>query len=204
MPGPADEIKARINAVELIGETVKLRRSGRTYTGLCPFHVHVKNTPSFVVWPDTGTWRCFGQCNEGGDIFKFVMKKEGWDFPEALRRLAERAGVQLHAPSPIEQAAKEQYGKLRDLLEEAVTYFQDRLQNTEPGRTVLDYLHKRGISDASIASFGIGYAPDSYEALSAHLQSHNYTFDEMLDAGLLSERDDGRRYDRFRHQIGRA
>ena len=78
MSGVADEIKARINAVELIGETVKLRRSGRIFSGLCPFHVHTKNTPSFVVWPETGTWKCFGQCNDGGDLFKFVMKKEGW------------------------------------------------------------------------------------------------------------------------------
>jgi DNA primase len=195
-----EEIKARLDIVDLVSETVQLRKSGKSYSGFCPFHSNTR-TPAFVVFPDTGTWRCFGQCNEGGDIFKFVMKKEGWDFPEALRRLAERAGVQLHAPSPIEQAAKEQHGRFRDLLEEAVTYFQHQLQNTEPGKSVLEYLHKRGITDASIQSFGIGYAPDSYDALSAHLQSHNYTFEEMHEAGLLSERDDGRRYDRFRHRL---
>jgi DNA primase len=80
-----DDIKSRIDIVELVSETVKLRRSGRTYTGLCPFHAHKANTPSFAVWPDSGTWRCFGQCNEGGDIFKFVMKRDGVDFAEALR-----------------------------------------------------------------------------------------------------------------------
>lgn len=195
-----EEIKSRLDIVDLVSETVQLRRSGKNYTGFCPFHSNTR-TPSFVVFPDTGTWRCFGQCSEGGDIFKFVMKKEGWDFPEALRRLAEKAGVQLRAPSLMEQAAKEQHSRLRELLEESVTYFHHQLVNSEASNPVLEYLHDRGISDASIQSFGLGYAPDSYEALTAHLQSHNYTVEEMHDAGLLSERDDGRRYDRFRHRL---
>ncbi len=84
-----DEIKARIDIVDLVSETVKLRRTGKNYTGFCPFHPNSR-TPAFVVFPDSGTWRCFGQCNEGGDIFRFVMKKEGWDFPEALQYLAEQ------------------------------------------------------------------------------------------------------------------
>ncbi len=79
-----DEIKARIDIVDLVSETVQLRRTGKNYTGFCPFHPNSR-TPAFVVFPETGTWRCFGQCNEGGDIFRFVMKKEGWDFTEALR-----------------------------------------------------------------------------------------------------------------------
>ncbi len=94
-----DEIKARLDIVDLVSETVQLRRSGKNYTGFCPFHSNTR-TPAFVVFPETGTWRCFGQCNEGGDIFGFVMKKEGWDFTEALRFLAEKAGVQLKPPTP--------------------------------------------------------------------------------------------------------
>jgi len=195
-----EEIKARLDIVDLVSETVQLRRAGKNFTGFCPFHSNTR-TPSFVVFPDTGSWRCFGQCSEGGDIFKFVMKKEGWDFPEALRRLAEKAGVQLSSPSPMEQAAKEQHGRLRDLLEEAVTFFNHQLKGTDSGKPILKYLHDRGILDAGIQVFGLGYAPDSYEALSAHLQTYNYTFDEMLEAGLLSERDDGRRFDRFRHRL---
>ena len=74
-----DEIKSRIDIVELVSETVKLRRAGKSYTGFCPFHPNSR-TPAFVVFPDSGTWRCFGQCNEGGDVFRFVMKKEGWDY----------------------------------------------------------------------------------------------------------------------------
>ncbi|MEX1247500.1 MAG: DNA primase [Anaerolineales bacterium] len=195
-----EEIKARLDIVDLVSETVQLRRTGKNYTGFCPFHSNTR-TPSFVVFPETGTWRCFGQCNEGGDAFKFVMKKEGWDFPEALRRLAERAGVQLRAPSPRELAAKEQHGRLRELLETAVTFFRHQLLNTEAGRPVLKYLHGRGLSQESIETFGLGYAPDSYEALSAHLQSNGYTTDEIREAGLLTEREGGRSYDRFRNRL---
>src|SRR4030067_3608773 len=96
--GPIDDIKDRLDIVGVIGESVKLRKTGKNLAGFCPFHPNTR-TPAFVVFPDTGNWRCFGACNEGGDIFKFVMKKEGWDFPEALRRLAERAGVGLPGPT---------------------------------------------------------------------------------------------------------
>jgi len=195
-----EEIKARLDIVDLVSETVQLRRAGKNYTGFCPFHSNTR-TPSFVVFPETGTWRCFGQCNEGGDIFKFVMKKEGWDFPEALRRLAERAGVQLRAPNPLEQAAKEQHTRLRAALEEAATFFRHQLVSTEAGKPVLNYLLERGINDASIEGFGVGYAPDSYDALSTHLQSLGYSLEELHDAGLVSENEGGRRYDRFRHRL---
>jgi DNA primase len=98
-----DDIKSRVDIVDLATEAgVKLRRSGRSYTGFCPFHSNTR-TPAFVVWPESGTWRCFGECNEGGDIFKFVMKKEGVDFKEALHRLADKAGVQLEEVTPRQQ-----------------------------------------------------------------------------------------------------
>ena len=90
-----DEIKSKIDIVDLASEAgVKLRHAGKNYTGFCPFHDN-KRTPAFVIWPETGTWRCFGQCNEGGDIFKFVMKRDGLDFKETLNKLAERAGVKV-------------------------------------------------------------------------------------------------------------
>ena len=94
-----DEIKSRLDIVDIVSETVKLKHSGKNYTGFCPFHANTR-TPAFVVFPDSGTWRCFGECNEGGDIFRFVMKKEGWDFKEALENLAERAGVKLEPLTP--------------------------------------------------------------------------------------------------------
>ena len=118
-----DEIKNRIDILDLISDSVKLRRSGKNYLGFCPFHDN-KRTPAFVVFPDSGTWRCFGQCNEGGDIFKYVMKKEGWDFAETLRYLAEKAGVELQPQTEEQKEQDEQYDRYRQLLEEAVTFYQ--------------------------------------------------------------------------------
>lgn len=122
-----DEIKARIDIVDLVSEAgVKLRKAGRNMTGFCPFHDN-KHTPAFVIWPETGTWRCFGQCNEGGDIFKFVMKREGVDFKEALQKLAERAGVELREYQPETPQQKEAYDHLRKLLEDAVIFYRSQL-----------------------------------------------------------------------------
>src|SRR4030066_1121025 len=125
----ADEIKERIDIVELIGQSVKLRKAGKNYTGFCPFHPHPR-TPAFVVFPDTGTWRCFGACNEGGDIFRFVMKKEGWDFPQALSYLAERAGVELRPATPRQQQEEEAYGRLRERLGQAAPFSRPPRPNT--------------------------------------------------------------------------
>ena len=128
-----DEIKSRLDIIEIVSETVKLRRTGKNYIGFCPFHANTR-TPAFVVFPDSGTWRCFGQCNEGGDIFGYVMKKEGWDFPETLRHLAERAGVVLEPQTPAKQAAEEVNERLRGLLEEAVTFYRHHLLQTPAGQ----------------------------------------------------------------------
>ena len=131
-----DEIKSQIDPVDIIGETVSLRKTGKNYTGFCPFHPNSR-TPAFVVFPDTGTWRCFGQCNEGGDVFQFVMKKEGWEFGEALRYLADRTGVQLKPQTPAQIQAAEEYDNLRTLLEEAVTFYRHNLLNTPAGKVAL-------------------------------------------------------------------
>lgn len=203
-----DEVKARIDIVDLVSETVQLRRSGKNYTGFCPFHANTR-TPAFVVFQETGTWRCFGQCNEGGDIFKYVMKKEGWDFAEALRYLAEKAGVQLKPPTPQEQAAAEEHDNLRSLLEEAVTFYRHHLTNTAAGKLALEYLcQKRGVSEASIEAFGLGYAPQAWDAALQHFKSKGYAEADLLACGLVTEREPsaggGQRssiYDRFRHRI---
>ncbi len=196
-----DEIKANLDIVDIVSETVQLRKTGKNYTGFCPFHSNTR-TPAFVIFPDTGTWRCFGECNDGGDIFSFVMKKEGWDFPEALRNLAERAGVQLRAPTPQEQEEAEENKRLRTMLEEAVTFFRHQLINTPQGKPALHYLtEKRMLTAETIEAFGLGYAPDSWDALNSHFKDKGYTETEMLDAGLVSERDSGGVYDRFRNRI---
>lgn len=196
-----DEIKARIDIVELVSETVKLRRTGKNYIGFCPFHANTR-TPAFVVFPDSGTWRCFGQCNEGGDIFRYVMKKEGWDFSETLRYLAERAGVTLEAPSPRQQEQAEEYERLRSLLEEAVVYYRHQLLNSPAGRQAMAYLQQRGIQPQTMEIFELGYAPDTWDSALNYLRGKGYTLEEIREAGLLTERPEGGGgYDRFRHRI---
>ncbi|MBI2330816.1 MAG: DNA primase [Chloroflexi bacterium] len=178
-----DEIKAKIDIVDLVSEAgVKLRKAGRNQTGFCPFHDN-KHTPAFVVWPESGTWRCFGACNEGGDIFKFVMKREGIDFKEALQKLALRAGVEVQQIQRETPQQREAYDHLRVLLEDAVVYYRSHLfANNE----ILNYLHeKRGLTDATIETFGLGY----------------YMPQDLVDAGMLSERESGGYYDRFRNRI---
>lgn len=195
-----EEIKARLDITDIVSETVQLKRSGKNYTGFCPFHPNTR-TPAFVVWPETGTWRCFGQCNEGGDIFKFVMKREGWDFPEALAQLAKRAGVQLRPQTPQEVVQKEEHARLRALLEEAVAFYRHQLLKTEQGKPALEYLYGRGLSDATIELFELGYAPEGWDTTSPHFLDKGYTRDDLLDVGLVSENDQGGVYDRFRHRL---
>ncbi|MCX6036627.1 MAG: DNA primase [Chloroflexi bacterium] len=194
-----DEIKSRIDIVDLVGETVKLRRAGKNYSGLCPFHN--EKTPSFIVSPDRQTWHCFGQCGEGGDIFKFVMKKEGWDFKEALRYLAERAGVTLEAYKAEKPEEKEAHERLRTLLEEAVTFYRYHL-STPAGKFALDYIHeKRHLTDATIEAFGLGYAPQGWDNALKHFAEKGYTEQELLDVGLISQRESGGFIDRFRNRL---
>ncbi|HRQ22260.1 MAG TPA: CHC2 zinc finger domain-containing protein, partial [Anaerolineales bacterium] len=194
-----DEIKSKIDIVDLVSEAgVKLRHAGRNYTGFCPFHDN-KKTPAFVVWPESGTWRCFGACNEGGDIFKFVMKREGIDFKEALQKLAARAGVELKEFQRESPEQREAYDNLRKLLEDAVIFYRSHLvANAE----LMNYLReKRGLTDASIETFGLGYAPQSWDSALTHFTQRGYSQQDLFDAGLLSERDSGGYYDRFRHRI---
>lgn len=195
-----DEIKDRIDIVDLIGETVKLRKSGKNYTGFCPFHPNTR-TPAFVVFPESGTWRCFGACNDGGDLFKFAMKKEGWDFPEALRRLAERAGVELRPRSAGQEAEEEAHQRLRELLEAAVTFYRHHLLETPAGSPIHDYLRGRGLTDPTLEAFEIGYAPQSWDASLTYLGQKGFTQQELLETGMVTERDTGGTYDRFRHRI---
>ncbi len=203
-----DEIKSKIDIVDLVSEAgVKLRHAGKNYTGFCPFHDN-KHSPAFVVWPETGTWRCFGQCNEGGDIFKFVMKREGLDFKEALQKLAARAGVELKEYQRETPEQKEAYANLRKLLEDALIYYRSQLF---ANKDIVNYLReKRGLTDSTIETFGLGYAPQGYDNLLKHFTERGYSEQDLIDSGLLSVReDDGTRstqyavrsFDRFRNRI---
>ncbi|GAP22218.1 DNA primase [Leptolinea tardivitalis] len=198
-----DEIKTRLHIEDLVNEipSVKLRKSGKNYTGFCPFHEN-KRTPAFVVFPDSGTWRCFGQCNEGGDIFKFVMKRDGCDFSQALKTLAAKAGVDLEPLTPQRKEEDEHQNRLRQLLEESVLFYQHFLTKNEIGKPALDYLVKRGLTMETLASFGLGYAPEGWDTLMTHFTGRGYTVDELKEAGLVSENPEKEHiYDRFRNRI---
>jgi len=190
-----EEIKQRIDVVDLISQYVALKRAGRGYVALCPFHT--EKTPSFHVDPQRQTWHCFGACSTGGDIFSFVMKKDGCDFAEAKRQLAERAGVALETRRDAQGDARR--ARLYELNETAAAFFHAAL-TAETGATARAYLEERRLAPESIERFQIGYAPNSWEALMEHLASRGYGTDEILTAGLGVEGERGP-YDRFRHRL---
>ncbi len=193
-----DEIKARIDIIELIGESVQLRRAGKNYTGFCPFHPNTR-TPAFYVFPDTGTWHCFS-CNEGGDIFTFLMKKENLTFREALQTLAARAGITLKAYSEREKGEQEE-SLLHEVLEAATAFYHHQLYSTEGGRKALEYLKQRHLTDETIEKFELGFAPAGWEVLCQYLLKKGFAAKSLLEAGLVSEREDGGLYDRFRQRL---
>jgi DNA primase len=195
-----DDIKQRIDLVDTVSQTVKLKRTGKNYIGFCPFHSNTR-TPSFVVFPETQTWRCFGQCGEGGDLFGYVMKRDNLDFPEALKQLAEKAGVVLRPQSPSEKKQDQVRQTLTEVMETAVEFFRKQMLETSAGKKALDYLHKRGLSDETIKIWGLGYAPDSWTLLLEFLLSKGYSEDLIAQAGLVTQKSDKRVNDRFRDRL---
>jgi DNA primase len=191
-----EEIKQRVDIVDFIGQYVALKKAGRSYKGLCPFHT--EKTPSFVVTPERQSWYCFGACATGGDIFTFVMKKENVDFRDALQLLAERAGVTLSAAPSAEEDARRT--RLREANEAAAIFFNHALLNSEAGRSALTYLESRGLDKETIEAFQLGYSPESWDALKGHLTGRGFSEEELLAAGLLVESDRGG-YDRFRNRL---
>lgn len=196
-----DEIKERLDIVEVISAYVPLKKSGRNYKGLCPFHS--EKTPSFVVFPDSQNWHCFGACGTGGDVFTFIQKRENVDFGEALRILAQKAGVELKPRTERESAEAQQRDKLREINEAAARYFHHLLldKNERRAQIARAYVGQRGLNEETIRKFQLGYALDNWRALSDHLVSRGYRRDDLLTAGLIIERDDGRYYDRFRGRL---
>jgi DNA primase catalytic core len=192
---PVEEIKQRVDIVDVISESVSLQKSGRNYRALCPFHA--EKAPSFFVFPDRGTWHCFGGCATGGDVFAFVMKKENLDFSAALHLLAERAGISLgRKTGAAEETEKD---RLRQANEAAAIFYQHALLNTQAGAAALNYLTLRGIDRQTAEAFQLGYAPDSWDTLREHLKGRGFNEAELLKAGLLVEGEKGA-YDRFRRR----
>ncbi len=197
--GIIDEIKERLDIVEFIGQYVPLKKAGRNYQALCPFHT--ERTPSFIVFPDRQNWHCFGACGTGGDIFSFVMRRENMDFSEAVRYLAQRAGIALLPRSEEEAAASRAKKLLLEINEEAAAYFHRLLLESADGERARRYLARRGIEKETIARFQLGYALDDWHALERHLTSKGYHVPDIVAAGLLAEQEDGGQHDRFRGRL---
>ncbi len=190
-------IKQKIDIVALVGESVVLKKTGANYKGLCPFHA--EKTPSFVVSLERQIWHCFGGCNDGGDIFKFVMKQENIEFSEALQILAKRAGVQLSAYAPSQTT------QLRDKIfavnHLASEYYNYILISHPLGEKARDYLASRQITNNSITLFALGYAPNSWDSLTNFLTKKGYTTSDLEAAGLVSKSSIGHYFDRFRGRL---
>jgi len=194
-----DEIKSKLDIVDVISARVNLRKSGRNYKALCPFHA--EKTPSFVVFPESQRWHCFGACGEGGDIFSFVMKQEGWDFRTALEELARQAGVELRPRTPAQIEAEEDADRLRKLLAEAARYFHHILRHAPEAEPARAYVARRGLSDETVEKFLLGYSLPGWDRTRTYLVEQGYTIEELIKAGLLVERESGGTYDRFRERL---
>lgn len=197
--GITDEIKERLDIVDFIGRYIDLKKSGRNYKGLCPFH-H-ERTPSFVVFPETQTWHCFGACNTGGDIFTFLMRKENLDFGEALEQLAHLAGIPLRPPDSPPSPEAQYLNRLREALAAATTYAHNLLLHHPEAEPARDYLRRRGLTMETAERFQLGYTLNTWRSMSTHLLEQGFTRDELIDAGLLVQHEDGTTYDRFRGRL---
>jgi DNA primase len=189
-----DEIKARVDLVELIGRTVRLKRVGSQFSGLCPFHV--EKTPSFYVRPQTQSWHCFG-CNKSGTAFDWVMEREHLEFGEALRTLATMTGVAL--PEHRDPEAEDQARRLYTILERAQTFYQGLLWGSTAMRA-RDYLAGRGLANETLRAFGMGYAP-SGNGLLRYLEHDGFSEQELQAAGVISLADDGHPFDFLRDRV---
>ncbi|NLZ38021.1 MAG: DNA primase [Firmicutes bacterium] len=193
-----DDIRTRFDIVEIVSQYVQLKKTGRNYFGLCPFHN--EKTPSFSVSPEKQIFHCFG-CGEGGNVYTFLMKIEGLSFPAAVRELARRAGIPLPQMnlSPAMQQKARTKKRMQEIMLLASHYYQYLLKQ-QVGSAARDYLRQRGLDNKTISSFAIGFAPDHWRQLKNFLQRKGYKEQELIQCGLLiaSEKNS---YDRFRGRI---
>lgn len=183
MDGAIDQIKQKLDVLEVLGDYIKLAKAGRNWKARCPFHA--EKTASFMVSPERQIWHCFG-CGLGGDIFGFVMKIEGVEFGDALRLLARRAGVVLKKQDPQVQSQKK---RLYEVCELAAKFFETQLHKTAAGKKALAYLTERGLTAATIKEWRLGWAHDNWRALYEFLKSRGYKEEEIEQAGLIIKRE---------------
>ena len=195
--GVTAEVKSKLSVVDVVGESVTLKKAGTTYKGLCPFHG--EKTPSFVVTPVRESWHCFG-CGKGGDIFSFVMERDGMSFPEALRTLAGKAGVEIDERTKREDARK---ARLRGVLDTAIAFYHAVLTGTKAGEPALAYLRGRGFTDETIEVHQLGWAPAGWDVMARQLQAKRGTNpDDLVEVGLASPSQRGRGViDKFRARV---
>ncbi len=193
------EVKQRTDIVEVISDYVPLQKAGRNFKALCPFHS--EKHPSFFVFPEQQTWHCFGACGTGGDVFSFIMKKDGIDFSQALHLLAQRAGVPLRSPEMPSEAEDKKKQRLFQINEAAAEYYQHLLSNTKAGEAARAYLSRRKIALETIKEFRLGFSPDNWEILKTFLMSKGFEEGELIEAGLIIEKERGGSYDRFRNRL---
>lgn len=186
-----EEIKSKVNILDLISEVVDLKSSGTSHKGLCPFHQ--ENTPSFVVYPGKGSWTCFGSCALSGDHFEFLMKKDGISFREAYIRLAEIANIPINSTrnnTVVKIDSPEKINSLIKANNEASKYFRDRLFSGL-GKEVKEYLENRGIDMETAVTHGLGFAPDAIDTLGDYLKNRKFDPKSVIDAGLIKKTDSG-------------
>jgi DNA primase len=196
----AERVKQQADIVRVVGEYVRLKKTGKDFSGLCPFHQ--EKTPSFTVSPIKQIFYCFG-CGKGGDVFNFVMEMERCEFPDALRLVAEKCGISIPKPKPSSPAERTQSSVRTTLVEmhrEAQTFFVKELQGTAEGKLARAYLEDRGLDKTTIERFGIGYAPSGGDVLLRHLKG-KYAEKLLAESGLVSRGEGGRLFDRFRRRI---
>ncbi|MFA7169751.1 MAG: DNA primase [Candidatus Paceibacterota bacterium] len=189
-----DEIKSKLSIEEVVGQYLQLQKAGRNLKACCPFHS--EKSPSFMVSPERQSWHCFG-CNEGGDIFTFVMKMEGLDFVDALKLLADKAGVQL---KKVNYENKGEKSNLLGIVETSKQFYRQCLK-IKGGKKAYEYLRGRGLTEEMIEKFELGFAPDSWSLLSDYLKKKGFTEKDILGAGMTVKNERGRIYDRFRGRI---
>jgi DNA primase len=196
----AERVKQQADIVRVVGEYVRLKKSGQNFSGLCPFHQ--EKTPSFNVHPVKQIYHCFG-CGVGGDVFKFVMELDKCTFPEAIRTVAEKCGIAIPRPrerSPEERRENQQRSALVDMHREAAAFFARQLHESAEGKVAYAYLEDRGLNREAMVKFGLGFAPSSGDALLRFLKQ-KYPEKLLEVSGLLSREQSGRFFDRFRRRI---